>query len=232
MSQADLISILCTRGFFSYLHYGIDIGDGTVVHLATNDGEEEMSVQRVSMEQFAGGASITVEQVENALPNERVIELALTAVGKRGYHLFEGNCEHFAREIKTGNNHSIQIDMVIKSIVRTALSGIANTSSRTVIASSIAALTQSRLLITAGSLVPTLFGETARCSSYFAARHLNVPHTEADKSSRAVGHAASAIGGFAVGGPIGSLGALAVSIAADRVTESMEEKFGDQSLNS
>lgn len=228
MSRADLISIECRRGFFGYLHYGIDIGDGTVVHLATQAEGREMSVQRVSMELFAQGATVEVEGVDQPLPHDEVIENALAAVGRRGYDLVIGNCEHFAREMKTGRGHSVQVDKCVSSVVRTAFSGFVSATRRHVIAGSLTAVSQSKFLVAAGSLVPTVVGETARQGAYLAARQLKMTHDEAERSSRGVGHAACALGGFVVGGPAGSAGALAISLAADRLSDAIHKRFSTQ----
>ena len=242
MAQADLIYIRCERGLFGYLHYGIDIGDGTVVHLATepcigptvlnqtfpDPNGSDMSVQRVSMEDFAKGATVSIEVVDQPLSPNVVIQRALAAVGRRGYHLVNGNCEHFARLIKTGKSHSVQVDMCVSSVVRTAFSGFASTARRHVIACSLTAVTQSKFLVAAGALLPTVVGETARQGAYIAARKLKMTHDEAERSSRSVGHAACAVGGFVVGGPVGSAGALAISVAADRLTDAIQKRYPSQ----
>lgn len=242
MAKADLIYIQCERGFFGYLHYGIDIGDGTVVHLATepcagppvlkqtfpNLNGSEMSVQRVSMQDFSEGATVSIEEVDQTLAPSIVIDRALAAVGRRGYHLVNGNCEHFARLIKTGKGNSVQVDMYVCSVIRTAFSSFASTARRHVIACSLSAVTQSKFLVAAGSLLPTVVGETARQGAYLAARKLKMTHDEAERSSRSVGHAACAVGGFVVGGPIGSAGALAISVAADRLTDAIQKRYPSQ----
>lgn len=229
MAKADLISIDCMRGFVAYQHFGIDIGDGTVVHLATDRDRQGMSVQRVSLEQFANSATVSVEVVAEELAADLVVERSLAAVGNVGYDLMIGNCEHFARKMKTGKGQSHQVDMCVSSVVRAAFSGFASTSRKYVIAGSLTAISQSKVLIAAGSLVPTVVGETARQGSYYAARKLKMTHEEADRSSRSVGHAACAIGGFVVGGPAGSAGALAISMAADRLSDAIQKKFLDKS---
>lgn len=242
MAQADLITIRCERGFFCYLHYGIDIGDGTVVHLATEPhvgpavrsqtfpypNGSDMSVQRVSMDEFANGATVSLEDVDEPLAPCIVIERAIAAVGRRGYHLVIGNCEHFARLIKTGKGHSVQVDMCVSSVVRTAFSGFASSARWHVIACSLTAVSQSKFLVAAGALLPTVIGETARHGAYFAARKLKMSHDEAERSSRSVGHAACAVGGFVVGGPAGSAGALAISVAADRLTDALQKRYPSQ----
>lgn len=228
MAQADLISISCGCGLFRYLHYGIDFGDGTVVHLATEPNGRDMSVQRVRMDEFAKGTAVTIEEVVEPLAPNIVIERALAAVGMRGYHLVIGNCEHFARLVKTGKGRSVQVDMCVNSAVRTAFSGFASTIRRHVIACSIPAFTQSKFLVAAVALLPTVAGETARRGAYLAARRLKMSHEEAERSSRSVGHAACAVGGLVVGGPAGSAGALAISVAADRITDAIQKRYPTQ----
>ncbi len=229
MARADLISVKCRRGIFRYLHYGIDIGDGTVVHLATEPDGSEMSVQRVSIDMFANGTSISIETVKEALTADTVIERALAAVGRMGYDLVIGNCEHFARQVKTGKGHSVQVDLCVSSVVRTAFSSFVSTARRQVIAGSLTAVSQSRFLVAAGSLVPTVVGETARQGAYLAARQLEMTHAEAERSSRSVGHAACALGGFIVGGPVGSASALAISVASDQLTNAIQKRFFETS---
>ena len=228
MARADLISIVCRRGWFNYLHYGIDIGDGTVVHLATDPQGAGMCVQRVGMESFACGSVVSIEAVVGESPPDVVIQRALEAVGKKGYHLVIGNCEHFAREMKTGKGQSVQVAMCVGSVMRTAFSGLASTARRHVIAGSITMVSQSRTLLAAGSLVPTVVGETARHGTYLVARRMAMSHEEAERSSRSVGHAACAMGGFAVGGPAGSAAALAISVASERFADLVQRRVQAQ----
>ncbi len=228
MAGGDLIHVQCTRGPIQYLHYGIDIGDETVVHLATEPNGRSMSVQRVSIDDFRNGEEVSVEEVEKPLLPEIVVQNTLAAVGQKGYHLVIGNCEHFARLMKTGNGESHQVDVFVGSVVRTAFSCMASTANRNVIAFSLTALTQSRFMLVAGSLVPTLVSETARHGAYIAARKLKMTHEQSERSSRTVGYAASAVSGFVVGGPVGSAGALAISVASDRVTDAIKKQIAAQ----
>ncbi|MEQ1829506.1 MAG: lecithin retinol acyltransferase family protein [Pirellula sp.] len=229
---SDLIFVTCARGLVPYLHYGIYLGDETVVHLATESDSARMSVQRISIEQFANGSVVCIEVVDNPLPDQEVVERALSSVGRNGYHLVAGNCEHFARELKTGVAESHQVDTIIKSILRTAFAGMASTMARGIVARSIANAPRARFLMTAGALVPTAIAETVRCASYITARKCNLAHEHAERSSRSIGYAASAVGGFVVGGPVGSVAALAISVASDRVTDTIHRRLNDQNLNS
>jgi hypothetical protein len=222
---SDLVFIACFRGIVPYLHYGIYIGDQTVVHLATDESGSQMSVQQVTIEEFANGNAVCVEFVASPLPDHVVVERALGAVGQRGYDLVGGNCEHFARCIKTGSPHSHQVDVVLKSVVRSAISGLGATIGSRLVASSIALGSKTRMLLTAGAVVPALLAESTRFASYMAVRRCNVTHETAESTSRTLGYAAAAAGGFLVGGPAGSVSSLAISVAADRLTDQIHKRW-------
>ena len=78
MARADLLTVPCFWGIIPYRHFGIDLGDGTVVHLASVGGDtSEMEVQRVAIAEFADGKPISIEHVSNVLEDYEVIERAL-----------------------------------------------------------------------------------------------------------------------------------------------------------
>jgi len=221
MAHADVISIVCRRGLIVFRHFGIDIGDGTVVHLATEADGKRMTVQRVSFEQFAEGKPVRIETIESSLDCQSVIDRTVQAVGKSGYHLIWDNCEHFARGMKTGVARSHQVEDAINSVVRGTLAGVYCFFGRHSIAKSAVIVSNAKLAMSAGALVPSMIGETVRCSSYAIARRLNVEHDSADRSSRQVAYAATAVSGFFVGGPVGSVSALAVAVVTDRMTDKL-----------
>ena len=222
MAAADLVSIPCLRGVVPYLHYGIDLGDGTVVHLATQQDGKSMSVQRVSLADFACGKPIRVEHTEIALPIEVVVQNCMGALGRTGYHLIWDNCEHFAREMKTGIPRSHQVEVVVKSVMRGAVTGVAYLLGRHSFVKTAMAASKVRLAASAAAMVPTLVGESVRYGTYAAARCLNVPHHRANLSARGAGYAATAVGGLAVAGPAGAAAALAFMIASDHLEDRLE----------
>lgn len=141
MAKGDLISVRCYWGLIPYRHYGIDLGDGMVVHLATTSTEQTpstkpsksyMSVQRVTMEEFAEGRVIRYENGEHSLPVELVIARATGSIGQRGYHLVLGNCEHFARCCKYGQHESVQVKRVVKGVLRATTLGMTLLASRSI----------------------------------------------------------------------------------------------------
>lgn len=133
MAKGDLISVRCYWGMVPYRHYGIDIGDGMVVHLATTPAAPEstsrarrgyMSVQQVTIESFAEGRPIRYENADHSLPAELVISRATSAVGQRGYNLVLGNCEHFARNCKYGQHESVQVKRVVRGLLKATTLGM------------------------------------------------------------------------------------------------------------
>jgi len=229
MARADLIRIRCRRGPVLYWHYGIDLGDGTVVHLATNAGSctsaDRMSVQRITMSEFANGQTVVVEAVESMLPDDLVITRAINAVGTQGYSLTMGNCEHFTRALKSGISHSTQVDEVVRSVVRTSFNGIASSISKNVIAKSVLAASGAKLLVAAGALVPTVASELDRCAIYSAAKKMQMTNDKAEQTSRMAAYTVSALSGVVVGGPAGSIAAVSIAVAADRVADSIAAKW-------
>jgi hypothetical protein len=126
MAKGDLISIRCYWGIVPYRHYGIDMGDGTAVHLATDSGidQRSMSVQRVPLKEFAAGEEVRFETSESSLPAELVVARAAELVGQREYHFLFGNCEHFARDCKYGRKESIQVNRVAASVISASVACI------------------------------------------------------------------------------------------------------------
>lgn len=111
---------------YGYSHHGIDLGDGTVVHLS---GEPlrpgDACVCRVSMEDFlCGGQLRVVEYPADAREAEKVVAAALAQLGSVGYDVWSNNCEHFAVHCKTGRKHSHQIRRVTV-IAAAAIAGVA-----------------------------------------------------------------------------------------------------------
>lgn len=117
MARADLIFVTEFWKGIPYRHYGIDCGDGSVIHFAGQNREivdsstwDQMEVQRVSLATFChdDDSRIHVVTVPDPLPSEETIRRAEAALGKKGYHLLENNCEHFAYACKTGQEISWQ----------------------------------------------------------------------------------------------------------------------------
>lgn len=117
-----------------YTHYGIDIGDGTVVHARPDRSEKLFAggrVMQTSLEEFAGGSSVRiVNQPPATFPPEEVALRALRYVGRNGYSPFIDNCEHFATWCATGSRHSRQVEIVVDRVGRVASRTLAAVATR------------------------------------------------------------------------------------------------------
>lgn len=215
MSRADLLTVPCFWGIIPYRHFGIDIGDGTVVHLASVGGDtSRMEVQQVSIEQFADAKSISIEQVRGSLPEDQVIERALAAVGNTHYHVALGNCEHFARLCKTGEHISHQTDRLLRGAIRVGLAGLASVTARSAGSSATAGVGMSR---TAG--IATLVGEAARHGAYAVSRSAKVEHRQAEWIGRGVGAISAAVAGYLTKGPAGCATAATMYFTVDAMSQ-------------
>ncbi|MFN6400840.1 MAG: lecithin retinol acyltransferase family protein [Planctomycetota bacterium] len=215
MSRADLLTVPCFWGFIPYRHFGIDMGDGTVVHLASIDGDtSQMEVQRVPLEQFAAGKAVLVEQVSGSLADDQVIERALAGVGNTHYHVALGNCEHFARLCKTGEHVSHQTDRLLRGVIRVGLAGLASATARTAGSSATAGVAMSR---TAG--IATLVGEAARHGAYALSRCAKVEHRQAERIGRGVGAVSAAVAGYITKGPAGCASAATMYFTVDAMSQ-------------
>jgi len=94
-----------------YWHHGIDVGDGTVIHLAGEPGHSKGAlVLRSSMTEFLRGDVAETVIHQSTLPPDRVIQRAQSRLGEAGYHLLSSNCEHFARWCVGRSNVSRQVE--------------------------------------------------------------------------------------------------------------------------
>ena len=100
-----------------YLHHGIDVGDGTVVHARPDDPRRIFGggrVVRTTLEEFAAGSRVGVESdPPAAFPPGEIVRRALEHVGREGYSPVVDNCEHFATWCATGRRKSRQIDRLV-----------------------------------------------------------------------------------------------------------------------
>jgi hypothetical protein len=101
----------------TYLHHGIDVGDGTVVHARPDDQRRPFGggrVVRTSLAEFAGGAVVReVAEPEAAFPPAEIVARALRHRGRPGYCPVVDNCEHFTTWCATGRCQSRQVDIVM-----------------------------------------------------------------------------------------------------------------------
>lgn len=98
----------------SYRHYGIDIGDGSVVHFTGKDLmlTNDATVQLTLGEQFSQGREYKIDIiVRPKYDGETVVRRAMNKVDSDfgGYDLLRNNCEHFANWCAAGERTSRQV---------------------------------------------------------------------------------------------------------------------------
>jgi len=98
-----------------YRHYGIDVGDGSVVHFSGKNlllSNTDACVRHVSLEEFLDGWKKGVDTiVKSKYDRETVVGRALSKIGIDfgGYNFLRNNCEHFAYWCATGKRISRQV---------------------------------------------------------------------------------------------------------------------------
>jgi hypothetical protein len=126
MKPGDLVKIRCSKCLIPYDHYGIFTNVGTVVELAGNSRPDDptfdlssMCVRESSLEEFARGKEVIVEECAESFSAEEVILNARSRLGTSDYSIFRSNCEHFARWCKTGKASSRQIEAAAHVAIQT-----------------------------------------------------------------------------------------------------------------
>lgn len=98
-----------------YLHHGIHIGGGRVVHYA---GLCKLwhrgPVEEVSLERFASGRPVFIKSICNArYQGVDVVERARSRLGENRYRITSNNCEHFCEWCIHGEPRSRQVDKLL-----------------------------------------------------------------------------------------------------------------------
>lgn len=115
----DVLSV--NRGI--YKHYGVYVGNDTVVHFSGGEGFElsakRACIRKTSLENFRKNDEIQIETrcCESCSRKETVMR-ALGAVGteKGKYALPWNNCEHFANWCRYGEKRSSQVEQFVSKV--------------------------------------------------------------------------------------------------------------------
>jgi len=99
-----------------YLHHGIYVGDGRVVHYAgLAYGLYQAPVEEVSLAQFARGRGIWARWRRPAFERSEIVRRARSRVGEARYRILHNNCEHFCEWCVHGEARSYQIERLMSS---------------------------------------------------------------------------------------------------------------------
>ena len=224
--RGDHIYIASTVSGLPYEHHGIDMGDGTVIHLAPVDGAritlrdttDRFTVRRDTMEVFSRGKTIFTRKHTDCVASDEVAENAEKMLGKTGYHLLDGNCEHFAHHCCTGRLESRQVDMGHNVVVSAASfatkafwSITSRIASRGASAATVKAATKGNplLLLADGVELATL---AVGCAGGMSASNNR-------RVARVTGTLTAASIGAIVGGPVGAIASVAVHNGSTAIAE-------------
>jgi hypothetical protein len=97
------------RGF---LHHGIYVGNGNVVHYAgSTHGLVSGPIEEVALDRFSCGRPVrAVCQAPAIFSSAEVILRAKSRVGENHYRLISNNCEHFCEWCLRGDSRSYQVE--------------------------------------------------------------------------------------------------------------------------
>ncbi len=230
MAKGDHIYVFSVTGGIPYQHHGIDMGDGTVIHLAPakgtrltlRDDRREFTIRRDPLENFCGGTNPTVVSHQDARDAEEVTSTAKAYLGKTGYSLLEGNCEHFATLCATGRSESHQIEMAeatVSALASMAVKAIGSVSKRI----------GAKLAVSSAMKVhpAAMLADGVEVAALAASCHGGLSSGRARRIARVSGSlAAAGIGGL-LGGPAGAAACLAThtssTAVADRVCKMVRQ---------
>jgi hypothetical protein len=122
MAKGDCIYVHRNFGQLQgvYKHYGIDCGDGTVIHYR----KPSEVIEQTSLATFSRGNPVYVAEYSEGfgyIPDV-VVERAKSRLREQEYNLLSNNCEHFASWCKTGISDSKQIRNYLPAITTLDLS--------------------------------------------------------------------------------------------------------------
>ena len=115
----DVLSV--NRGI--YKHYGVYVGNDTVVHFSGGEGFElsakRACIRKTSLENFRKNDEIQIEtRCCESYSRKETVMRALDAVGteKGKYALPWNNCEHFANWCRYGEKRSSQVEQFVSKV--------------------------------------------------------------------------------------------------------------------
>lgn len=115
----DVLSV--NRGI--YKHYGVYVGNDTVVHFSGGAGFElsakRACIRKTSLENFRKNDEIQIEtRCCESYSRKETVMRALGAVGteKGKYALPWSNCEHFANWCRYGEKRSSQVEQFVSKV--------------------------------------------------------------------------------------------------------------------
>ena len=108
-----------------YYHHGIYIGNDEVVQFGLPfnlyQDHSEIAVIKSPIEDFLNGGFLEVrvcskKELKEKFSNKKIVEIAVSKIGEKGYNLLYNNCEHFANLCVFGKKISYQVENIHEQI--------------------------------------------------------------------------------------------------------------------
>jgi len=95
-----------------YVHHGLYVGHGRVIHYAGLKALLHRGpVEEVTLEAFGAGHGWQVQgRAAPAYPGQAAVERARTRLGEDRYRIWSNNCEHFVEWCLSGTPRSAQVE--------------------------------------------------------------------------------------------------------------------------
>ncbi len=103
-----------------YMHHGIYVGRGMVVHYAGLCGFLHSGpVEEVTMSRFSMGRAVRIiEYSESKYSPQEIVLRARSRLGENEYHVLRNNCEHFCNWCISGRSRSMQVERPLAFTLR------------------------------------------------------------------------------------------------------------------
>lgn len=224
MARGERIAVrrLLAGSTVCYLHLGIDMGDGTVVHACPDDFRQPFGggrVVRTSRAAFAAGdLPRVVDDPPAAFPPAEVAARAEMLVGRPGYCPVTANCEHLVTWCATGRGTSRQV-AIVAGRVGAAARRVAWLAAGRLSAGAAGRLVvrgaaRSSVRLGLATLLPTaLVAEGAALAAEWRAHQSGRSAAASRRAGEAAGRAVSALAGALAGVFAGPAGILAGAVA-------------------
>lgn len=224
MAKGDHIFVTSRILGIPYQHHGIDMGDGTVIHLAGRDGarialrdaSDRFIVRRDSISDFCKMKPIQIFVHEQSFSPDQIATRAEELLHKPGYSLLDGNCEHFATYCATGVSASRQVEIGQSTLAcATSLA----TKAAWAVAARQAIRASTRTVLKAHPLMLLADGVEAATLAVGCSRGLSPDKCR--QIARTSGNVAALSIGTFLGGPMGAALALAAHNASTATADSL-----------
>ncbi|HXD07380.1 MAG TPA: lecithin retinol acyltransferase family protein [Burkholderiaceae bacterium] len=105
-----------------YVHHGIYVGGGRVIHYSGfSSAFRAGPVREVSLEEFTRGRGYAVRpRVAPGFSAESIVARARSRVGEDSYRFWSNNCEHFCEWCIDGRSRSAQVERWLPLLRRVA----------------------------------------------------------------------------------------------------------------